>query len=137
MGGFFTRHTQFAFGHGGDHPSHVRRSLTICSMAGNSLFLITDAAGRTTSFQYDALGRRIGRTLPGGQTESFAYDLSGNVTNQLNFNGVSLTNQYDVMNRLTNCASVNGYHVSYAYNATNGVCDRKVTLGHTPSVAKP
>jgi YD repeat-containing protein len=25
-----------------------------------------DAAGRITTFQYDALGRRIGRTLPGG-----------------------------------------------------------------------
>ena len=65
-----------------------------------------DAAGRVTTFQFDALGRRISRTLPGGQTESYAYDLEGNQVCQTNFNGVIITNQYDVMNRLTNCAAL-------------------------------
>ena len=81
----------------------------------------TDANGHTTTFRYDALGRRTGRTLPGGQSEGSYYDpLTGNLIYQTNFNGVVITNGYDVANRLTNSASVNGYRVSYGYNVTNG-----------------
>ena len=80
-----------------------------------------DATIHSTTFRYDALGRRIGRTLPGTQSESYGYDLTGNLVYQTNCNGVVITNQYDPMNRLTNRLSAGNYQVSFVYNATNGL----------------
>jgi RHS repeat-associated protein len=91
----------------------------------------TDAAGRITTFQYDALGHRIGRTLPGLQSEGMAYDLEGNPIYQTNFNGAVITNQYDLGNRLLRQASVNGYNVSYAYSPTGLRTNRVDRSGQT------
>src|SRR6266849_6964130 len=35
----------------------------------------------TTTYQYDQLGRRIGRTLPAGQSDTYDYDAFGNLVN--------------------------------------------------------
>ncbi len=78
-----------------------------------------DALNRTNKFEYDGLGRRTKRTLPGNQVETLGYDLAGNLISQTNFNGVIISSQYDALSRLTNRISVNGYQVSYSYT-TNG-----------------
>jgi YD repeat-containing protein len=52
--------------------------------AGNEIAQI-DALGRTNSFAYDGLGRRIVHTRPDSQTEYFYYDWSGNLTNHTDF----------------------------------------------------
>ena len=102
VGGSFTLHTQLAYDELGNEITQ------------------TDAAGHSTTFQYDAMGRRTGRTLPGRQSEGFCYDNvygTGNLIYQTNFNGLVITNQYDVDNRLTNC-SAPGYQAIYAYSQT-------------------
>jgi RHS repeat-associated protein len=85
--------------------------------AGNQIAQI-DALGRTTSYAFDGLGRRIKRTLPGQQSENLGYDLAGNLAWVTNFNGVVITNQYDSLNRLTNRTSASGYFVRFAYTLT-------------------
>jgi len=67
--------------------------------AGNQIAQI-DALNRTNRFEYDNIGRRTKRTLPGNQSETFGYDVLGNLMAQTNFNGTIITNQYDVMSRL-------------------------------------
>ena len=85
--------------------------------AGNQTAQI-DVLNRTTLFEYDSLGRRTKRILPGTQSETFCCDRVGNLVFVTNFNQVVITNQYDVLNRLTNRSSVGGYRVSFAYSPT-------------------
>jgi RHS repeat-associated protein len=86
--------------------------------AGNQTAQI-DALNHTTSFAYDSMGRRTGKTLPGTQSESYTYDLVGNLTRTISFNGVLITNVYDSLNRLINRSCTNGYSVSFGYSPTS------------------
>jgi YD repeat-containing protein len=61
---------------------------------------MTNVGIHTTTFEYDSMGRRIKRTLPGGQVETYQYDLAGNLVSKTDFNGYTTTYQYDAMNRL-------------------------------------
>ena len=61
---------------------------------------MTNVGIHTTTFEYDSMGRRIKRTLPGGQVETYQYDLAGNLVGKTDFNGYTTTYQYDLMNRL-------------------------------------
>jgi len=53
-----------------------------------------------STYTYDKLGRRIGRTLPAGQSESYGYDNAGNLKTKTDFNGKTTTYTYDTSNRL-------------------------------------
>ncbi|MFB7278440.1 putative T7SS-secreted protein [Streptomyces hydrogenans] len=95
--------------------------------------------GRTLTYTYDELGRRVGRTTPGGAVSTWTYDAAGRRT-KLTASGrevafsfdavgrevgraigdfVSLASSYDDMNRLTGqeVASRTGrlQHRTYAY----------------------
>ena len=41
---------------------------------------MTDPLNRTTSFEYDAVGRITRQVLPNGKQISFTYDANGNIT---------------------------------------------------------
>src|SRR6266849_4640716 len=72
----------------------------------------------TTTYQYDQLGRRIGRTLPAGQSESYVYDDAGNLKSKTDFNGKTTTYTYDSSNRLlskTPDASFSAPPVAFTY----------------------
>jgi RHS repeat-associated protein len=60
----------------------------------------TNAAGQVTTFTYNEVGRRVGRTLPGGATELYFFDPVGNMTIRTNFRGGILHFEYDVHNWL-------------------------------------
>jgi len=93
--------------------------------AGNEIAQI-DALGRTNTYAYDGMGRKIVHSLPalsvndGYQTEGWAYDFNGNQIAHTNFDQDVAYNQYDTMNRLTN--RFNGWYPSeydsYAYTLT-------------------
>ncbi|MBN2103220.1 RHS repeat protein, partial [bacterium] len=60
----------------------------------------TDALNRTTSWEYDNLGRVTKRVLPLSQEESFKYDAVGNVLTQTDFNGNTTSFEYNQNNKL-------------------------------------
>src|SRR4029450_12983911 len=60
----------------------------------------TNANGRTTRFEYDAMNRIIKRVMPLGMSELFTYDQIGNVATQTDFRGKQTNYEYDTMGRL-------------------------------------
>ncbi|MEU9181820.1 putative T7SS-secreted protein [Streptomyces sp. NPDC048550] len=101
--------------------------------------------GRTLTYRYDELGRRVGRTTPGGAVSEWSYDAAGRRT-KLTTSGrdiafsfdalgrevgrtvsgfVSLTSSFDEMNRLTAQDITSGgrglQHRAYDYGAGGGL----------------
>ena len=115
---------------------------------------MTNVGIHTTTFEYDSMGRRIKRTLPGGQVETYQYDLAGNLVSKTDFNGYTTTYQYDAMNRLvakvpdprrgeppvtyaynelglrTNMTDASG-STTYTYDLRNRLAQKIKTLGGT------
>ncbi len=90
--------------------------------ANGNLVSLKDAAGRpATTYQYDALNRRIKRTLPLGQAETYTYDTVGNLATKTDFNGKKTTYSYDALNRLLSKVpdpSLSQPTVSFTYSST-------------------
>ncbi|WP_328786146.1 putative T7SS-secreted protein [Streptomyces sp. NBC_00273] len=101
--------------------------------------------GRTLTYKYDELGRRVGRTTPGGAVSEWSYDAAGRRT-KLTTSGrdisfsfdalgrevgrtvsdfVALTSSFDEMNRLKAQTITSGgsrlQHRAYAYGAGGGL----------------
>jgi YD repeat-containing protein len=94
------------------------RSLKIQARRKTNTVSQTDANNHTTTYQYDQLGRRVGRSLPAGQSESYVYDAAGNLKSKTDFNGKTTTYAYDTSNRLlskTPDASFNANPITFTY----------------------
>jgi YD repeat-containing protein len=76
----------------------------------------TDAEGRITRWQYDAMGREIARTLPGGQRETKAYNAAGELTAHTDFNGDTTRYRYTAGGYLEHTDYPNDADVSFQYN---------------------
>ncbi|MFF5488796.1 putative T7SS-secreted protein [Streptomyces virginiae] len=101
--------------------------------------------GRTLTYRYDELGRRVGRTTPGGAVSEWSYDAAGRRT-KLTTSGrdisfsfdalgrevgrtvsdfVALTSSFDEMNRLKAQTITSGgrslQHRAYTYGAGGGL----------------
>ena len=61
---------------------------------------VTDAAGRVTTFAYDANGRCISMSTPNGKTASYAYDAKGNLVTSTDLMGNVTNYAYDADNYL-------------------------------------
>jgi RHS repeat-associated protein len=65
---------------------------------------VTDALGRVTDYDYDALGRLVAETFAKGTvdqaTRQYKYDAAGNLVTLIDENGHLTAYQYDAMNRL-------------------------------------
>jgi RHS repeat-associated protein len=80
---------------------------------------VKDAAGNTSSFQYDAKGRIVTNVDNVG-TRVYSYDPDDNVgTNSEN--GQTLISQYDAYDRLTAFTNASGYIVQYNYDNNGNV----------------
>ena len=81
-----------------------------------------DALNQTTSWSYDALGRKRTTTYPDATQESAVYDAAGNPTLLVDANGNRVTQGFDDANRMTSRAIVLGSGVegptaeSFAYD---------------------
>jgi RHS repeat-associated protein len=60
----------------------------------------TDANGHTTSYAYDADGRKISMTNPLGSKWIYSHDGVGNLTKTVTADGGSISRSYDAANRL-------------------------------------
>ena len=65
-----------------------------------TLHSVTDAAGRFTSFIYDATYRCVGFFLPDGRQAKYAYDGQGNLTQAVDLLGTIACYEYDQRNSL-------------------------------------
>jgi YD repeat-containing protein len=60
----------------------------------------TDAEGRVTRWEYDALGRETARVLPGGEREEKRYNAAGELVEHTEFRGRVTRYAYDAAGRL-------------------------------------
>lgn len=65
------------------------------------LAAVTDAMNRTTSFAYDAAGRRTGVTDSLNRTTATVYDAAGNAVASVDPLGERTTFAYDALGRVT------------------------------------
>jgi RHS repeat-associated protein len=84
---------------------------------------------RQTTYEYDALGRRTKRKLPGGQSETFGHDAAGNLLLHTNFNGLIISNNYDSMNRLSSRSNGTTRLEYYVYDTAGQLTNRIDTSG--------
>lgn len=79
----------------------------------------TNTTGNVTTYEYDALGRRIKATDPLGQSEIYAYDNMNNLITVTDRNGTVTDNTYNALKNLTNVIRHNGSKTAatgYEYN---------------------
>jgi YD repeat-containing protein len=89
---------------------------------------ITDSAGRTYSYGYDASKNLTSFTRPDGKSEQYGYDANGNLNQITDYNGNLATKiTYDTSQRPTSIVDVlnpgagTGPTTSYTYNSGNTV----------------
>jgi RHS repeat-associated protein len=84
---------------------------------GNMLFSVTDALGRTTSYTYDAMGRRSSVTDGRGNTTLFSSDARGNLIRTVGPAPSSVTTSatYNATNDVTSQTDGRGNATTYAY----------------------
>jgi YD repeat-containing protein len=84
------------------------------------LTAVTDAAGHTTTYQHDAMGRRtktvLPATTPANDTPTTSYDTLGRIWKVTNPNGSYLRNTYDGGGRRITARNPLGHETHYAYD---------------------
>jgi RHS repeat-associated protein len=87
----------------------------------------TDALGRTTSYGYDTLGRKVSMTIPlpnsgtsaAAATTSYQYDALGNLTQTAAPLRRTASSQYDANGNKISDTDANGHTTTYQYDALN------------------
>jgi len=91
--------------------SNISRLVSIADSDGNAVTInynqdgtihgITDAAGRLTTFAYDANKRCTSLTTPDGRQATYEYDSNGNLIKTFDFLGSMVTYTYDTYHYMT------------------------------------
>jgi RHS repeat-associated protein len=89
------------------------------------------AAGHTTTYQYDALGRITATTDAMGHTTTTAYDANGNVTSITDATGAVTQYVYDAAGRRTAITDPLGHTTTTAYDAADRPTSVTDALGDT------
>ncbi|TDX51147.1 RHS repeat-associated core domain-containing protein [Orenia marismortui] len=98
----------------------ISRGMDSISFAYNSLGQvkeIIDMMGRKLSYSYDAVGNRIGLTLPNSKSFVYAYNQLNRLTAITAPNGDQFGYEYDAIGRRTKLSYPNGKVASYDYDA--------------------
>lgn len=82
---------------------------------------VTDRAGRTTRFTYDALKRLTEVRNPEGGLTHFDYDASGNRVRVIDPNGSATSYAYDFNGRVVQKTYADGSIQTYKYSPTTGL----------------
>lgn len=94
---------------------------------------MADGTG-TTTYQYDALDRPITVTNGAGQSIGYGYDAVGNVTNMTYPDSSVVTRTYDVLDRLSSVTDWLGHTTQFGYDANSNLITE--TLPNTTSVVQ-
>jgi YD repeat-containing protein len=77
----------------------------------------TDAAGNTTTFQYNSLNQLIQTTDAAGKTTRYTYDANGNRLSVTDANGNTTTYDYNYRNQLIQTTDAAGFATSFIYGS--------------------
>lgn len=81
----------------------------------------TDYDGFVTTWEYDAMGRVIGKTIPGDFSSVNSYNAEGMIENSTDYNNDTTAYTYDsVYRRLTKTDYLAGGEVNYTYEPVSG-----------------
>jgi len=81
----------------------------------------TDAAGKTTAYDYDLLDRLTAATQPGSVVTTYAYDRQNNLTMVTDAENLATTYVYDDLKRLIQTTSPDTGITTYAYDASGNL----------------
>ncbi len=95
----------------------------------------TDKLGGTTSFAYDAQGRRVATTFPNGSVESQTYDAEGRIASHTDRAGRTTLFAYDALGRLLTTTFPDGTVTSSVYDVAGQKIAALGELGETTSFA--
>lgn len=94
-------------------------TLALSYNADGTLQKITDAAGRATTFGYDANKRCTSMTTPSGDTAFYQYSASANLVQSTDLIGTVIAYQYDAEGYMTSMGAA-GKTTSFSYNTAGG-----------------
>ncbi len=90
---------------------------------------VTDMNGLTTSYEYDAVGRKVKEIRPGGTSISYTYDEQKNMTGLTDANGHTTAFEYDLNNRLVKETRPGGQETTYTYDENGNLASRTDAKG--------
>jgi RHS repeat-associated protein len=105
-------------------PDAKFETYTYSSCCPHIVDIITDRAGRTTSYVYDELKRRTQITNPEGGLIRYGYDANGNRTELTDPNGNVTSFDYNLDDRLIKKTYADGKFISFAYDSTGLLTNR-------------
>jgi RHS repeat-associated protein len=125
------------FDSAGKLVSQTDRSGKITTLAYNNgrLATVTDAAGRSLTFAYDANGRLTSVTDPIGRVTRFAYDAGGHLISATDAATKTWTFGYDARHRLTTKTNPDGGTTTNVYDANDRVTRQSDPLGRVTTWA--
>jgi len=126
----------------GPLPTHQSPLTSFQYDAADQLLTVTDPLNRTTTYDYDLLGRVTKETYPDPVTGiagplspfmTYTYDPMSNVLSHQDALGHQTVYTYDKLYRRTSETDANGDTTTFAYNAV----DNLVTLTDPPTTSNP
>jgi RHS repeat-associated protein len=100
-------------------------------MGQGNLLSLTDQAGKTTTYTYDASDRLLSVTNPLNQVTSYTYDPVGNLLTITDANGHTTSFTYDADNQQTKKTWPDGSFESFSYDVLGNLTSHQLTDGHT------
>ena len=99
--------------------------------ASDNISTITDAAGKTTTYDYDLFDRLTTVTQPGNVITGYAYDRQDNLITVTDAESHATTYVYDDLGRLVSTASPDTHTTTYAYDASGNLICKTDANGNT------
>jgi len=103
---------------------------TTLSYSGSQLTTVTDPAGRTLAFGYDANGRLASITDPASRVVRYGYDTAGNLATVTDVGGGVTHYGYDGAHHLTSVLDAAGGQTVYTYDGFGRVITVTDGAGH-------
>jgi RHS repeat-associated protein len=98
----------------------------------NRLISVTDALGKTISYEYDAVGNRTELEYPDGKTVAYDYDDVNQLTGVTDWDNQNTNYGYDDAGRLDSVSLPNGITSQYVYDDAGRLLALDHTLGLSP-----